>query len=130
MTQASVPTTRPLPLPTPTQAQGIMTQNVLTLAATVMLPGLLFFGAKAVMNPVLWGASPWLLIPELVLIAVTMIAAVMGLLSAPQMIRELRAGQVSGQTRVQQQNWVMLAFFAASTQIAWAVMVSSFLNCA
>jgi len=124
-----VPSSSSLPLPGLSSGANTQWQTAIhcaTLTATVMTPGLLAFGVKAVSTPVLWLSTPWLLVPELVLIIITMTASLLALLAAPSYVREMRAGSRQLASRDRLIGWLLLAFSAATAQIAWALMVSSF----
>lgn len=128
MTQPQMSAVPTVTLPKMNTAAGATVSNISVLALSAALPALLFFAMRVVTNPVFWSANNALVLPELFFIAVTMTAAVMGLIGLPRFASQVMRGDVKGDTRVGQEMWVGLAFMAAFTQIGYAMLVSA-INC-
>ncbi len=92
----------------------------------LMMPAMLFFAVRMLSSAALWAAPAYLLVPEVLLIGLTMTFAVMALLSVPVLARQLRSGQLRGESRAAAERWLILARVGAGMQIVWAMGVSAF----
>lgn len=88
----------------------------------VCAPLLLLFAAQAVSQPALWAAHPGLLVPELLFMALSSVAALMALLS----LAGVRRAPADASQRAAA--WMMVGLMGGAMQIVYALAVQA-VNC-